>query len=96
MVSNLGEAGVGISFGEKHELVFNVVSFPFEVEIGRFVRKTFPCSYENSFFVDSLHAKMDYNNFFDSKRLPEFGEGVKIFDSKMDCCEVCELYNSKN
>ena len=38
---------------------------------------------------------MGHNNFFDLKRLPEFGEGLKIGDSKIECCEVCELIRSK-
>ena len=53
-VSKLREAGVDVSFGEQLELVFNKVSFPFEVENGFFVWKIFPCSNENCFNVDSL------------------------------------------
>ena len=41
------------------------------------------------------HAKMGHNNFFDLKRLPEFVEGMQISDSKVECCEVCELNKSK-
>ena len=40
-VSKLREAGVDVSFGEKLELVFNKVSFPFEVENGLFMWKIF-------------------------------------------------------
>ena len=29
------------------------------------------------------------------KPLPEFVEGMKIGDSKIECCEICELKNSK-
>ena len=47
-VSKLREAGVDVSFGEKLKLVFNNVSFSFEVENGLFVRKTSP-SNENLF-----------------------------------------------
>ena len=36
-VSKLREVGVDVSFGEKHILVFNKVSFSFEVENGLFV-----------------------------------------------------------
>ena len=60
-VSKLREAGVDVSFGEKLELFFNIVSLPFEVENGLFALKIFPCSNENCFNVDSLqiwHAKM--------------------------------------
>ena len=39
---------------------------------------------------------MGHNNFSDLKRLPEFVEGMKIGDSKIDCCEVCELNKSKS
>ena len=53
-VSKLRETVVDVSFGEKLKLVFNKISFPFEVENGLFVWKTFPCSYENCFNVDSL------------------------------------------
>ena len=97
-VSKLREAGVDVSFGEKLKINFNKVSFPFEVENGLFVWKTFPCSNENCFNVDSLqlwHAKMGHNNFSDLKRLPEFVEGMKIGDPKNDCCEICELNKSK-
>ena len=65
-VSKLREAGVGVSFDEKLNFVFNKLSFPFEVENGLFVWKTFPCSNENCFNVDSLqmwHAKIGHNNF---------------------------------
>ena len=58
----------------------------------------FPCSNENCFNVDSLqmwHAMMGYNNFSDLKRLPEFVEGMKISNSNIECCEVCELNQSK-
>ena len=41
------------------------------------------------------HAKMGHNNFSDLKRLPEFVEGMKIGDSKIECGEVCELNKSK-
>ena len=97
-VSKLREAGDDVSFGEQLKLVFIEVSFPFEVENGLFVWKTFPCSNENCFNVDSLqmwHANMGHNNFFDFRRLPEFVEGMKISDSKIECCEVCELNKSK-
>ena len=80
-VSKLREAGVDVSFGENLKLNFNKVSFPFEVENGLFVWKTFTCSNENCFNVDSLqlwHAKMGHNNFSDLKRLPEFVEDMKI------------------
>ena len=40
-VSKLREAGFDVSFGEKLKLVFNNVSFPFEVENELFVWKTF-------------------------------------------------------
>ena len=92
------EAEVNVSFGEKLELVFNKVSFPFEVENGLFVWKIFPCSNENCVNVDSLqmwHAKMGHKNFSDLKRLPEFVEGMKISNSNIECCEVCELNKSK-
>ena len=97
-VSKLREAGVDVSFGEKLELVYNKVSFPFEVENGLFVWKNFPCSNENCFNVDSLqmwHAKMGHKNFSDLKRLPELVEGIKITNSNIECCEVCELNKSK-
>ena len=97
-VSKLREAGVDVSFGEKLELVFNKVSFPLEVENGLFVWKNFPCSNEDCFNVDSLqmwHAKMGHNNFSDLKRLPELVEGIKITNSNIECCEVCELNKSK-
>ena len=77
--------GVDVSFGEKLKLVFNKVSFLFEVENELFAWKTFPCSNENCFNVDSLHmwhAKMGHNNFSDLKRLPELVDGMKIGDSK--------------
>ena len=76
----------------------NIVSFPFEFENGLFVWKNFPCSNENCLNVDSLqmcHVKMGHNNFSDLKRLPEFVEGMKKSDSKIECCEVCELNKSK-
>ena len=38
---------------------------------------------------------MGHNNFSDLKRLPEFVEGLKIGDSKIECCEVSELNKSK-
>ena len=80
-------------------LVFlNEVSFPFEVEIGLFVWKTFPCSNENCFNVDSLqmwHAKMGHNSFSDLTRLPLFVESMKIGDWKIECCEVWDLNKSK-
>ena len=60
--------------------------------------KNFPCSNENCFNVDSLqmwHAKMGHNNFSDLRRLPEFVECMKLSDSKIECCEVCELNKSK-
>ena len=40
-VSKLREAGFDVSFGEKLKLVFNNVSFPFEVENELFMWKTF-------------------------------------------------------
>ena len=61
--------------------------------------KTFPCSNENRFNVDSLqiwHAKMGHNNFSDLKRLPEFVEGKKIGDSKNECCEALSEISRKN
>ena len=63
-----------------------------------FVWKTFPCTNENCFDVDSIqmwHAKMGHNNFSDLKRLPEFVGGMKIGDSKIECFEICELIKSK-
>ena len=90
-VSKLREMGVDVSVGEKLKLVFNKVSFPFEVENELFLSKTFPCSNENRLNVDSLqmwHAMKGHNNFSDLKRLPEFVEGMTIGDSKIDCCEV--------
>ena len=42
------------------------------------------------------HAKMGHNNFSDLKRLPKFVEGMKIGDSKIECCGICELNKSKN
>ena len=60
--------------------------------------KTFPFSNENCFNADILqmwHAKMGHNNFSDLKRLPEFVEGMKLGDSKIECFEVCELNQSK-
>ena len=39
-VSKLREAGFDVSFGEKLKIVFNNVSFPFEVENELFVWKT--------------------------------------------------------
>ena len=83
-----------VSFDETLKLVFKKVSFPFEIANGIFVWKTFPCSNENCFNVGSLqmwHAKMGHNNFSHLKRLPEFVEGVKIGDSKIECGKVCEL-----
>ena len=38
---------------------------------------------------------MGHNNFFDLKSLPEFVEGMKISDTEIECCEVCELNKSK-
>ena len=38
---------------------------------------------------------MGHNNFSELKRLPKFVEGMKISDSKIECCEVCELNKSK-
>ena len=41
------------------------------------------------------HAKTGPNSFSDLKCLPEFVEGVKMSDSKIKCCEVCELNKSR-
>ena len=92
-VSKLRERGVDVSFGEKLKLVINKVSFPFRVENVLFVWKFFPCS--NEFSLQIWHAKMGHNNFSDLKRLPEFVEGLKIGDSKIECCEVSGLNKSK-
>ena len=78
-------------FGDELKLAFNKVSFPFEVEHEMFVSKTFPCSYENCFKVESLqmwHAKIGCKNFSDLKLLPEFVESTKLGDSKIECCEL--------
>ena len=58
----------------------------------------FPCCNENCFNVDSLQmrpVKMGHNNFSDLKRMPKFVEGMQIGDSKIECCEVCDLNKSK-
>ena len=58
------------------------------------MRKTFSCSNEICFNVDSLqmwHAEMGHKNFSDLKRLSKCVEGMKKVDSKIECCEVCEL-----
>ena len=59
-VSKHREAGVCF-FIEKFKLVLNKGSLPFEVENGMFVWKTYPCSNECCFNVDSLqmwHGKI--------------------------------------
>ena len=97
MFQNLEKKGVDVSFGDKLKLVFSKVSFPLKLKMD-FLCGNFPCSNENCFIVDSLqmwHAKMGHNNFSDLKRLPEFFEGMKIGDSKIECCEVCELKKSE-
>ena len=102
-ISELREAGAEVLIGPELSIINkNRVEYPFRQEKNLFIwdfseiDKTFK---ENCLLSSSLkiwHKWLGHNNFTDLSKLVEHVQGMRIGDSSVDVCEICELNKAKN
>ena len=101
-ISKLREAGAEVLIGPELSIIDKSgLEYPFRQEKNLFIwdfseiDKT--CK-ENCLLSSNLkmwHKRLGHNNFTDLSKLVEHVEGMRISDSLVDVCEICELNKAK-
>ena len=101
-ISKLREAGAEVLIRpELSTIDKSGLEYPFRQEkhlfIWNFSEINETCK-ENCLLTSSLkmwHKRLAHNNFTDISKLVEHVEGMRISDSSVDVCEICELNKAK-
>ena len=101
-ISKLGEAGADILIGPELSIIDKSgVEYPLRQEKNLFIwdfseiDKTCKETCLMSSSLKMWHKRLGQNNFTDLSKLVEHVEGMRISDSAVDVCEICELNKAK-
>ena len=101
-ISKLREAGAEDLIGPEISIINKSgVEYPFRQEKNLFIwdlSEIDKTRKENCLLSSSLklwHKRLGHNNFTDISKLVEHDEGMRISDSSIDVCEICELNKAK-